>query len=255
MICSVGSCDRKAWCRGMCVAHYFRWRNTGDVNADRPIGARKNPTVCDVEDCDRQVYARRLCEMHYRRRLRHGSTDRAVASEVSECRIEGCEKPSDARRLCHGHLQRLLRGGDVREAEPLTRRKYPTTCTVEGCGRKTRARGLCHSHYRRLRIHGDVMADIPIRTIRPEGSLNRGGYRTVPVAPELLHLTGGQTSYAEHRLVMAQYLNRPLMSDEVVHHINGNPADNRPENLQVMSRAEHAHIHHSRRSRLQLRLL
>lgn len=46
-----------------------------------------------------------------------------------------------------------------------------------------------------------------------------------------------------HRLVMEEMLGRELSSNEIVHHKDGNINNNAPENLKVMSRAEHARHH------------
>ena len=46
-----------------------------------------------------------------------------------------------------------------------------------------------------------------------------------------------------YRYLMEQKIGRKLTSDEAVHHINSNHEDNRIENLQLMTRSEHASLH------------
>lgn len=44
-------------------------------------------------------------------------------------------------------------------------------------------------------------------------------------------------------LIAEQIIGRSLASNEIVHHINGNKLDDRPENVQVVTVAEHIQIH------------
>jgi len=58
-----------------------------------------------------------------------------------------------------------------------------------------------------------------------------------------VHTYNKQLGEVEHRKIMRLKLGRPLESDEVVHHKDGNPLNNKPSNLQVMTRSEHTRLH------------
>lgn len=54
---------------------------------------------------------------------------------------------------------------------------------------------------------------------------------------------------------MEEVLGRALEPSEVVHHRNGDPADNRPENLELfVSNAEHLAVTNTRRARQEIAL-
>lgn len=57
------------------------------------------------------------------------------------------------------------------------------------------------------------------------------------------------TYYLEHRVVMERFLGRKLDTTEHVHHRNGNKADNRLENLEVLRVDDHARLHHPGRDK------
>lgn len=170
--------------------------------------------------------------MHYRRVLRSGDPGPAgpITREKSACTALDCDKDSEAWGYCHGHYQRLLRNGIVGN-DPL--RESGRLCAEEDCERPYHANGRCQTHYTRFLTRGDTDPDRPIRIVGGQGTVDRHGYRNVPVPRRQRYLVGGHSWVGEHRFVMALHLGRPLLADEVVHHRNGVRTDNRIENLEL----------------------
>ena len=71
------------------------------------------------------------------------------------------------------------------------------------------------------------------RVIGSQGWIE-GGYR---------YLKHDGRKIAEHRLVVEEREGRRLLPGEVVHHVDDNPLNNDPDNLVILSRAEHHRLH------------
>mgnify|MGYP001614458959 CR=1 FL=1 len=108
------------------------------------------------------------------------------------------------------------------------------TCKISDCSSPTHCLGFCNAHYLKYKRYGSP--NISKHSSPGSGLIHKSGHRVISVSWRRIF---------EHRYVMEQILGRPLLPfpEEIVHHINENKLDNSPDNLQIMTNAEHKRQH------------
>jgi HNH endonuclease len=151
-----------------------------------------------------------------------------------------CEKqfsvtPSTDKKTCSQRCGAYLRSGEGHHRWTKDRLKACLQCGKQYDGasgwRKTKRFCGRHCYFLFSQKHGRSSA-VPIGTITQDPY----GYRRIKVSIRKWK--------SEHVWVVEVALGRTLTRAEVVHHRNGNPSDNRLDNLQVVSRQQHMRIHH-----------
>lgn len=108
----------------------------------------------------------------------------------------------------------------VEEVERIRKRHIGKVVTVETRKKMSEAAKLKDSGHTKKRTDGYIALYYPLHP-----SANKDGY------------------IMKHRYLMEKHLGRALSEDEVVHHINGKKADNRIENMVVMTPSAHMSYH------------
>lgn len=197
--------------------------------------------ICKISGCKNVARTLELCNTHYQRLRRLGSAEAelkiASRSEVS-CSVAGCERKSKKRGYCVLHYNRVRRNGSPISDKPDRLANFSQAkCIVDGCVKNAIALNYCVAHRAKFKKFGDPLGGYVQDGRSKEWHIRDNGYvikfdRSNPYANKVSGIV------LQHRHVMGEKIGRPLKSSENVHHINGDKADNRLENLELWVKSQ-----------------
>jgi HNH endonuclease len=221
---------------------------------------------CSVETCPKPPYkgCRGYCAAHYKKLSRDGVLERLRSPHgtrrVNYCRAEGCDRTTDkgANGYCATHHQRMKKHGTLELLRPPpTNETKQEIIALYGGGESTYyigklldfTPGKVQYWLIKWGIQRRSVGFQPGHTSPTLKGVKTDGFGYILIhKPE--HPNASRGYVRQHRLVMEEALGRYLTRDEVVHHINDDPSDNRKENLEVLSTGEHMRQHRSALGRL-----
>lgn len=150
--------------------------------------------------------------------MKYGDIFAGPQKILNACRISNCNNTKiRAQNLCDKHYREL-------------KKIYKGKCQIENCNIQCdRSFVYCNKHYQRQLKYGNPSTILHAE--KGSGTINNSGYKVIY---KMGHLNANSVGrILEHRYIMSQILNRPLLSTEYIHHKNGNRLDNRVENLEL----------------------